>query len=169
MTEGDIDRSLNRIAHEMLEENKGVEGLALVGIHTRGVYLARRLRDKIEQIEGVHIPIGSMDITLYRDDLDSLEQQPAVKQTAIDFDITDKRIVLVDDVLYTGRTVRAAIDELIDFGRPRKIQLAVLLDRGERELPIAPDYIGRQIQVQPNQRVQLRLKEVDGVDQVEII
>jgi len=140
-----IQRALMRIAHEIVEKNKGVEGLCLVGIRTRGVVLADRLQQLIKQIEGIEIPLGILDITLYRDDLTLIDTQPQVRETLITFDISDKKIVLVDDVLFTGRTIRAALDALIDFGRPSSIQLAVLIDRGHRELPIRADYVGKNI------------------------
>jgi len=164
-----IKRSLMRIAHEILERNRGTGDLCLIGIRNRGAYLARRLADCIAGIEGENIPVGILDITLYRDDLTLIAAQPVVHKTEIDFDITDKNIVLVDDVLYTGRTVRAALDALIDFGRPKSIQLAVLIDRGHRELPIRADYVGKNIPTALNETVEVRLDEVDGVDEVIII
>jgi pyrimidine operon attenuation protein/uracil phosphoribosyltransferase len=164
-----INRSLMRIAHEILEKNKGTKELCLIGIRNRGAYLAGRLRDCIEKIEEVEIPVGILDITLYRDDLTLIAAQPVVHKTEIDFDINDKVVVLVDDVLYTGRTVRAALDALIDFGRPKSIQLAVLLDRGHRELPIRADYAGKNIPTSKNEMVEVHLEEVDGKDEVVIV
>jgi len=164
-----ISRSLMRIAHEILEKNKGTKDLCLVGIRNRGVYLAKRLADFIKKIENQDIPVGILDITLYRDDLSSIAPQPVVHKTEIDFDITDKILVLVDDVLYTGRTVRAALDALIDFGRPKSIQLAVLIDRGHRELPIRADYVGKNIPTAKNESVEVRLEEVDKIDEVVIV
>lgn len=164
-----LNRGLARIAHEILEKNKGTENLCLVGIRNRGVYLARRLCDYIEKIEKKAIPLGILDITLYRDDLTSIAPQPVVHKTEIDFDITDKNVVLVDDVLYTGRTVRAALDALIDLGRPKSIQLAVLIDRGHRELPIRADYVGKNIPTSQNEMVEVRLVELDGKDEVVIV
>lgn len=163
-----IERALTRVAHEVLEHNKGTEGLALVGIRSRGVYLAERLRDKVRTIEGVELPTGIMDITLYRDDLSRSKQQPEVKGTQIPFAIEDKRVVLVDDVLYTGRTIRAALDALMDFGRPLNVQLVVLIDRGHRELPIRADYVGKNLPTAVTESVQVRLKECDGHDEVVI-
>lgn len=164
-----LNRCLLRIAHEILEKNKGTGDLCLIGIRNRGAYLAKRLVDCIESIEKNRIPAGVLDITLYRDDLTLLASGPVVHQTEIDFDITDKKIVLVDDVLYTGRTVRAALDALIDFGRPKFIQLAVLIDRGHRELPIRADYVGKNIPTSNTEAVEVRLEEVDGRDEVIII
>ncbi|MCM8795769.1 MAG: bifunctional pyr operon transcriptional regulator/uracil phosphoribosyltransferase PyrR, partial [Candidatus Omnitrophica bacterium] len=140
-----INRALMRIAHEILEKNKGTQDLCLVGIRNRGVYLAQRLAANIKKIENQDVPVGILDITLYRDDLTLIAAQPVVRKTEIDFDIKDKNLILVDDVLYTGRTVRAALDALIDFGRPNSIQLAVLIDRGHRELPIRADFVGKNI------------------------
>jgi len=164
-----ISRSLMRIAHEILEKNKGTESLCLLGIRSRGVYLAQRLKGFIEKIEHKEVPVGILDITLYRDDLTLISAQPVVHKTEIDFDITDRAIVLVDDVLYTGRTIRAALDALIDFGRPKLIQLAVLVDRGHRELPIRADFVGKNIPTAQNETVEVRLEEVDGVDEVAIV
>jgi len=164
-----ISRSLIRIAHEILEKNKGTQNLCLVGIRNRGAYLARRLADYIEQIEKERLPVGILDITLYRDDLTLVAAGPLVHKTEIDFDIRDKQMVLVDDVLYTGRTVRAALDALIDFGRPKSIQLAVLVDRGHRELPIRADFVGKNIPTSKNESVEVHLKETDGSDEVVIV
>jgi len=163
-------RTLARIAHEISERNRGIEELALVGIRTRGVPIARRLAEAIKDINGVDVPTGALDITLYRDDLmrHAVGPQPLVRRTEIPFSIDDKRILLVDDVLYTGRTIRAALDALIDFGRPRVIQLIVMVDRGHRELPIKADYVGKNLPTSPSQSVQVHLAEVDGRDEVEI-
>ena len=162
-----IRRAIQRLAHEIVEKNKGIEDLALVGIRTRGVTLAERLNEAIKHIEGRFLPLGILDITLYRDDLTMVSTQPVVHETQIDFDITDKKIVLVDDVLFTGKTIRAALDALIDFGRPASIQLAVMVDRGHRELPIRADYVGKNIPTSLNQNIKVRLKETDDeVDEV---
>ncbi|MCT2538038.1 bifunctional pyr operon transcriptional regulator/uracil phosphoribosyltransferase PyrR [Aquibacillus koreensis] len=165
-----IRRALTRIAHEILEKNKGVDGLMLVGIKTRGIPLANRLRDKIAEIEGVNIPIGEIDITLYRDDLSHVENtlEPTIKEARIDDNISGKKIILVDDVLYTGRTVRAGMDAIMDQGRPSQIQLAVLVDRGHRELPIRADYIGKNIPTSQEEVVVVELGETDEQDQVSI-
>jgi pyrimidine operon attenuation protein/uracil phosphoribosyltransferase len=163
-----IERALTRVAHEVLERNKGTEGLALVGIRSRGVHLAERLRDKIRGIEGVEVPTGIMDITLYRDDLSRSKQQPQVKGTQIQFSIENRQVVLVDDVLYTGRTLRAALDALMDFGRPLNVQLVVLIDRGHRELPVRADYVGKNLPTAVTESVQVRLEESDGRDEVVI-
>jgi pyrimidine operon attenuation protein/uracil phosphoribosyltransferase len=165
-----VSRSLTRIAHEVLERNRGVEDLAFVGIPLRGVPLASRLAAEIKQLTSVDVPRGALDITLYRDDLrrHTSGPQAVIRPTQIPFSIDDRVILLVDDVLYTGRTVRAALDALIDFGRPRAIQLISLVDRGHRELPIRPDYIGRNIPTSRQQSVQVRLVETDGRDEVEV-
>jgi pyrimidine operon attenuation protein / uracil phosphoribosyltransferase len=165
-----MSRTLTRIAHEILERNRGIEELALVGIRTRGVPIARRLARAIHEINGHEIPTGALDITLYRDDLmrHPVGAQPLVRRTEIPFSIDDKRILLVDDVLYTGRTIRAALDALIEFGRPRSIQLVVLVDRGHRELPIKADYVGKNLPTSSSQSVQVHLAETDGRDEVEI-
>ena len=165
-----ISRSLTRIAHEILERNRGVDELALVGIRTRGVPLARRLAKIIGDVSRHEVPTGALDLTLYRDDLmrTAVGAQPLIRKTEIPFSIDDKRILLVDDVLYTGRTIRAALDALIEFGRPKAIQLIVLVDRGHRELPIKADYVGKNIPTSLSQSVQVRLSEIDGRDEVEI-
>jgi|SRR6187200_2763694 len=165
-----MSRSLARIAHEILERNRGVEELAFVGIRTRGVPLAKRLAHSVGEISKSDIPTGALDITLYRDDLmrHAIGTQPVVRRTEINFSIDDKRILLVDDVLYTGRTIRAALDALIEFGRPRAIQLVVLVDRGHRELPIKADYVGKNLPTSLSQSVQVHLVEIDGRDEVEI-
>lgn len=164
-----IERTLLRIAHEIIEKNKGTQGLCLVGIRTRGVFLAERLRNFIKKIDGRDVAVGILDITLYRDDLTLASAQPVVRQTEINFDINEKKVILVDDVLYTGRTIRAAFDALNDFGRPKVIQLAVLIDRGHRELPIRADYVGKNIPTAINEIIEVRLDEVDGKDEVAII
>jgi pyrimidine operon attenuation protein/uracil phosphoribosyltransferase len=164
-----LNRSLIRIAHEILEKNKGTQDLCLVGIRNRGAYLAKRLADCIQKIDQVSVPVGILDITLYRDDLTLIAAQPVVHKTEIDFDITDKNIVLVDDVLYTGRTVRAAMDALMDLGRAKSIQLAVLVDRGHREIPVRADYVGKNVPTSQKETVEVRLVEVDGSDEVVIV
>ena len=163
-----IERALARVTHEVLERNKGTDGLTLVGIRSRGVHLAKRLQTKIHAIEGVEVPTGIIDITLYRDDLSRARQQPAVKGTDIRFPIDGRRVLLVDDVLFTGRTVRAALDALVDFGRPQNVQLVVLIDRGHRELPIRADYVGKNLPTAVNESVHVRLVESDGCDEVAI-
>ena len=165
-----MSRSLARIAHEILERNRGIEELAFVGIRTRGVPLAKRLARSVGEISNSEIPTGALDITLYRDDLmrHAVGAQPFVRRTEIPFSIDEKRILLVDDVLYTGRTIRAALDALIEFGRPRAIQLVVLVDRGHRELPIKADYVGKNLPTSLSQSVQVHLIEIDGRDEVEI-
>ena len=164
-----FSRSLVRLAHEILERNRGAERLALVGIRTRGEFLAQRLAKKILEIEQKEVQIGFLDITLYRDDLRHRLNQPILQGTEIGFDVTGKNIVLVDDVLYTGRTIRAALDELIDLGRPSSIQLAVMIDRGHRELPIKADFVGKNIPTSVGEQVRVLMKEVDGEDAVVII
>ena len=163
-----VRRALTRIAHEIVERNKGVDNCVLVGIKTRGVPLARRLADKIEQIESKAVPVGELDITLYRDDLHLRhpDKQPVVKGNLNLTDITGKTVILVDDVLYTGRTVRAALDALIDQGRPSRIQLAVLIDRGHRELPIRPDFVGKNVPTSKEEQIAVQVEEIDAIDQV---
>jgi pyrimidine operon attenuation protein/uracil phosphoribosyltransferase len=161
-----VTRALTRIAHEILERNKGTENLVLIGVRSRGVDIAARLARNIAEIEGVQVPCGIIDITLYRDDLSRSVQQPQVKTTDIPFPIDDRHVVLVDDVLYTGRTVRAALDALMDFGRPKCVQVAVLVDRGHRELPIRADYVGKNLPTAHDESVQVRLAECDGRDEV---
>jgi pyrimidine operon attenuation protein/uracil phosphoribosyltransferase len=163
-----MSRALTRIAHEILERNRGLDDVALVGVRTRGVPIARRLAKLLHEINGDQVPTGALDITLYRDDLmrHAVGPQPVVRRTEIPFSIDDKRILLVDDVLYTGRTTRAALDALIDFGRPRAIQLVVLVDRGHRELPIKADYVGKNVPTSLKQSVQVRLQEIDGADEI---
>jgi pyrimidine operon attenuation protein/uracil phosphoribosyltransferase len=164
-----IDRALTRIAHEILERNRGAETLVIVGILSRGANLAARLAEIIETIEGVEIPVGLMDISLYRDDVNSNPEQPLVRRTDILFDISDKNLILVDDVLFTGRTIRAALSQLVDFGRTRTIQLAVLIDRGHRQLPIRADYVGKNIPTGFDDEVRVRLRERDEIDQVVLV
>jgi len=164
-----LDRTITRLAHEILERNKGTQDLVFVGIRTRGAPLAQRIVDKIREIEGVAVPLGTLDITLYRDDFRRRLKQPKVQRTDIPFSIDDKNVILVDDVLYTGRTTRAALDALMDFGRPARIQLAVLVDRGHRELPIRADFVGKNIPTSIGEEVQVHLKEVDGEDCVLLV
>ena len=164
-----VQRALSRMAHEILERNKGVEGLVLVGIRTNGVYLARRLAAKLAEIEKTDVPLGELDITLYRDDLSTKKGHPLLRKTEIPFDLTDRRVILVDDVLFTGRTIRAAMDGMMDLGRPRAIQLAVLIDRGHRELPIRADYVGKNIPTGYEERVKVFLREEGHEDAVCLI
>ena len=164
-----IEKALSRLAHEILERIPEVKKLAIIGIRTRGAYLAERIREKLKEIARVEVPLGIMDITLYRDDLSAIGPQPVVRSTEIPFDITGKKVVLVDDVLYTGRTIRAALDGLTDLGRPQVIQLAVLVDRGHRELPIRADYVGKNIPTSQEDIVEVRLKEVDGREEVIVV
>ena len=161
-----IERSVLRMAHEILEKNKGTAGLSLVGIHTRGVVLARRLEKSIREIAKSGVPVGILDINLYRDDLTRVSEQPIIHRTEINFDLSDKIVVLVDDVLYTGRTVRSAFDALVDFGRPKRIELAVLIDRGHRELPIRADFVGKNIPTHESESVYVYFTETDGKDEV---
>lgn len=164
-----MKRAITRIAHEIVEANKGVEDVCLVGIRTRGVPLAKRLAQRIEAFEGKACPVGILDITLYRDDLTTIAHQPVVHKTEIPFSVEGKVIVLVDDVLYTGRTARAALDAIIDFGRPRRIQLAVMVDRGHRELPIRADFVGKNVPTSHDEVISVQFIEVDGVDRVVIM
>jgi pyrimidine operon attenuation protein / uracil phosphoribosyltransferase len=164
MDEGEIRRAITRVAHEIIEKNKGAEELAVVGIRTRGVPLARRLARLISEFEGCQVPCGVLDISMYRDDLHT--RRPVVGSTEIPFDVTDKRVVLVDEVFYTGRTIRAAMDAIMDLGRPSVIQLAVLVDRGHRELPIRPDYVGKNLPTSRSEEVHVHLAELDGEDAV---
>jgi len=165
-----IGRALTRIAHQIIEKNKGIEECVLVGIRTRGIYLAKRLAVRIEEIEGSPIPVGEIDITLYRDDLTKKtdNQEPLVKGSDIPVNISNKKVILVDDVLYTGRTVRSGLDALMDIGRPSAIQLAVLVDRGHRELPVRADYVGKNVPTSSDEKIVVELAEVDNVDQVSI-
>ena len=166
-----IRRALTRIAHQIIEKNKGIENCVLIGIRTRGIYLANRLVERIQQIEGKAIQIGEIDITMYRDDLSkkTTDGEPLVKGSDINVDITDKTVVLVDDVLFTGRTVRAALDALVDIGRPSQIQLAVLVDRGHRELPIRADFVGKNVPTSQSEKISVTLTEIDDIDQVSIL
>ena len=162
----DIDRSLDRISLEIVERNHGVADLSIVGIHTGGVFLAQRIKRRIEEREGVTLPAGNLDITLYRDDWSLISQNPIVKKSEIGFLLEDRRVILVDDVLFTGRTIRAALDAIMDYGRPLSIQLAVLIDRGGRELPIQPAYVGMAVAASAGERVDVLLDEKDGRDEV---
>jgi pyrimidine operon attenuation protein/uracil phosphoribosyltransferase len=164
-----IDRSLTRIAHEILERNKDLQGIGLVGVQTRGVPLARRLAVRLGAIEGKAPPVGVLDINLYRDDLSRIADHPILRRTEIPFDLNDAVVILVDDVLFTGRTVRAALDALMDLGRPRQIQLAVLVDRGHRELPVRADFVGKNLPTAETERVDVGLTETDGEDEVAIV
>jgi len=164
-----IDRSLTRIAHEILERNKTLRGVGLVGVQTRGVPLARRLAERLGAIEGVAPPVGVLDINLYRDDLSRIADHPILRRTEIPYDLDDAVVILVDDVLFTGRTVRAALDALMDLGRPRQIQLAVLVDRGHRELPVRADFVGKNLPTADTERVDVLLVETDGTDEVVIV
>ncbi|EOD01297.1 bifunctional pyr operon transcriptional regulator/uracil phosphoribosyltransferase PyrR [Caldisalinibacter kiritimatiensis] len=166
MDEKSINRAITRIAHEIIEKNKGVEDLVLVGIKTRGIPLANRLGNKINEIEGKEIPVLTLDITLYRDDLTEVDDQPVVDADKFEYDITNKIVVLVDDVLYTGRTVRAALDALVDKGRPKKVQLATLVDRGHRELPIRADFVGKNVPTSKSEIVSVMLEETDEENKV---
>jgi pyrimidine operon attenuation protein/uracil phosphoribosyltransferase len=168
LDEAGIDRALTRIAHELVERAGGTDGLALVGIQRRGVSLARRIAERLRAIEGVTVPVGALDITLYRDDLALKAEAPLLRGTDIPFPVDGRTVVLVDDVLYTGRTIRAALDAVIDLGRPRLIQLAVLIDRGHRELPIRPDYVGKNLPTSRREIVHVKVKEHDGEDRVVI-
>jgi pyrimidine operon attenuation protein/uracil phosphoribosyltransferase len=166
----DLRRTLVRIAHEIIEKNPGGDSIAIVGIHTRGASLARRLHTLVGELTGSEVPFGDLDISFYRDDVDARDpaRQPVVHASHIDFDLAGRTVVLVDDVLFTGRTVRAAIEALFDYGRPQRVQLAVIADRGHRELPIRPDYVGKNLPTARDERVYVRLEEVDGVDEVAI-
>jgi pyrimidine operon attenuation protein/uracil phosphoribosyltransferase len=169
MTAEDIRRTLARISHEIIERNKSADDLVIIGLHTRGVPLARRLAASIEKYEKVRPPVGALDFTRYRDDLDGATDRPVVRGTDVPHDITGQPVVLVDDVLFTGRSIRAAMDALIDLGRPRSIQLAVLVDRGHREMPIRADYVGKNLPSARHEDIQVRLVETDGVDEVAIV
>ncbi len=168
MSSDDMRRAITRLSHEILERNHGPDGLVIAGIRTRGQYMAERIVERIENIDGVKPPLGILDITLYRDDLRTIAKQPVVRSTEIPVSIVDKHVVLVDDVLYTGRTIRAAMSEIVDFGRPRTIQLAVLVDRGHREFPIRADYVGKNVPTAADEVVKVMFEEVDGSDQVVI-
>lgn len=164
-----LDRILTRIAHEILEKNKGSENLVLIGMRTRGEFLAKRLQKKIKEIDGVELPFGVLDVTLYRDDFRTRLKQPQVSVSDITFDINEKDVILVDDVLYTGRTVRSALNALMDFGRPSSIQLCILVDRGHRELPIRADYVGKNIPTSLNEEIKLKVEEYDGEDAIYLV
>jgi pyrimidine operon attenuation protein/uracil phosphoribosyltransferase len=166
MSADDMRRALSRLSHEIIEHNSGPAGVVICGIRTRGHYLAERIVEKIREVEGARVPLGILDITLYRDDLQTIAKQPLVRSTEIPVSIVDKNVVLVDDVLYTGRTIRAAMDEVIDFGRPKTIQLAVLVDRGHREFPIRADYVGKNVPTSPTEIIKVQLVECDDVDAV---
>jgi pyrimidine operon attenuation protein/uracil phosphoribosyltransferase len=168
MSETDMERAIRRMAHEIVEANKGLDSVVLVGIQRRGVFLAQMLREVLRQFEQTKVPTGELDITLYRDDLTLLHDHPVVHSTSMPLDITGKRIVLVDDVIYTGRTIRAALDALMDLGRPNIVQLAVLVDRGHRELPIAPNYVGKNVPTSRDEVVEVRVTAIDGVNEVVI-
>ncbi len=170
MNQEDVRRALARVAHEILEHNRGAKDLVIVGIHTRGVHLARRIAANLAEFEGIDVPVATLDVSLYRDDNQVRDQsQTKIQPTDIPMGIQGKRVVLVDDVLYTGRTIRAAMDALVDFGRPQQIQLAILLDRGHRELPIRADYVGQNLPTALEERVKVRLMETDGADEVALI
>jgi pyrimidine operon attenuation protein / uracil phosphoribosyltransferase len=168
LREGDIQRALTRIAHEIAERNPQERNLAVVGIHRRGAFLAQRLREQLESLHDAAIPLGDLDIGFYRDDVTSRPEAPVVHASHIDFDVTGRTVVIVDDVLFTGRTVRAAIEALFDYGRPERVQLAVLADRGHRELPIRPDYVGKNLPTSRDEHVHVRVRELDGLDEVAI-
>jgi pyrimidine operon attenuation protein/uracil phosphoribosyltransferase len=169
MDKDQMERTIHRMAHEIIEQNRGTENIRFVGIRTRGVPLALRLADYLRLIEGKDIPVGILDITLYRDDLSKISHQPVIKGSELGFEIEGSSIILVDDVLYTGRTVRAAIDALLDFGRPQQIQLAVLIDRGHRELPIKADYVGKNVPTSKEEIIKVAFEETDGEDSVKIV
>jgi pyrimidine operon attenuation protein/uracil phosphoribosyltransferase len=169
MDKAQMERTIHRMAHEIIEQNKGVEKIRLVGIRSRGVPLAERMSAYLKKIESVDIPVGIIDITLYRDDLSTIAHQPVIKGSSIDFEMEGAVVILVDDVLYTGRTVRAAIDALLDFGRPSQIQLAVLVDRGHRELPIKSDYVGKNVPTSNEEIIKVSFEETDGEDSVKIV
>lgn len=165
----DIKRTLYRLTHQILEKNPKPSELALIGIQTRGVYLAKRIQKIIKELESADVPLGVLDITLYRDDLTAIGPKPQVKETKINFDINGKKIILIDDVLFTGRTIRAALDEIMDFGRPKRVELLVLVDRGHRELPIRADFVGKNIPTSNKETVEVMLSEIDGGDEVIVL
>jgi len=169
MDEKSMKQALRRIAHEIIEHNKGTENIVLIGIHTRGVPLSKRMQEYLKEIEGTDIPLGILDITLYRDDLIERHDQPVVHTTEVPFDLTGKHVIVIDDVLFTGRTIRSAMDALIDLGRPASIQLAVLIDRGHRELPIRADYVGKNVPSSRSELVEVKLLEIDQEDRVDIL
>jgi pyrimidine operon attenuation protein/uracil phosphoribosyltransferase len=162
----DIKRTLQRLSHEIREKNSGLKSVVLIGIQTRGVYLAQRIQKILKELENINVPLGTIDITLYRDDLTAIGPKPIVKETRIPFDIDKKTVILIDDVLFTGRTIRSALNEIMDFGRPRNVELLVLVDRGHRELPIRADFVGKNIPTATDERIDVRLQEVDGADEV---
>jgi len=164
MDEAQIQRAITRISHEIVERNQGLDNVCLIGIQRRGVPIASRIRDNLEQIEGVKVPMGILDITFYRDDLSTLSAHPVVNGTHIPFDVNDKKIILVDDVLFTGRTIRSAMENVFDMGRPSLIQLAILIDRGHRQLPFRADYVGKNVPTALSEQIDVELKEVDGRD-----
>lgn len=166
-----MKRALTRITYEIIEQNKGVDDIALVGIKTRGIYIAQRIAQRLKQLENIDVPVGTLDITLYRDDIHDArkKQDPEVNGTDIKFNIDDKNLILIDDVLFTGRTIRAALDALMDIGRPEKISLAVLVDRGHRELPIRPDFVGKNIPTSLDEQIQVNVAEIDGKDSIDIL
>jgi pyrimidine operon attenuation protein / uracil phosphoribosyltransferase len=168
LREDDVQRALTRIAHEIAERNPASSALAVVGIHRRGAFLARRVKDLLEELLEIEIPLGDLDIGFYRDDVSSRPDAPVVHASHVDFDVSGRTVVVVDDVLYTGRTVRAAIEALFDYGRPERVQLAVLADRGHRELPIRPDYVGKNLPTSKSEHVYVRVRELDGLDEVAI-
>jgi pyrimidine operon attenuation protein / uracil phosphoribosyltransferase len=168
MDESAIIRAITRISHEIIEKNKGVDDIVLIGIQRRGVPLAKMIAQKIREVEGKSVPVGILDITLYRDDLSTLAEHPIINGTEINFSITGKKVILVDDVLFTGRTTRAAIDAIIDIGRPRMIQMAILIDRGHRELPIRADYIGKNVPTSKNEVINVKVIDIDGINSVTI-
>ncbi len=165
----DISRVLQRLTHEILEKNEDPGEFVLIGIQTRGVYLAKRIQAAIKDIKNIEIPLGVLDITLYRDDLTAIGPNPVVKETKINFDLNDKKVILIDDVLFTGRTVRAALDEIMDFGRPKSIQLLALIDRGHRELPVRADFVGKNIPTSRPESVEVKLREIDEKDEVAVV
>lgn len=166
LSSDDIKRTTYRLAHQVIEKNPRLQDIALIGIQTRGVYLAQRIQSILQDIEDVEVPLGVLDITFYRDDLTAIGPNPLVKETKISFDLTDKIVILVDDVLFTGRTVRAALDEIMDFGRPKRVELMVLVDRGHRELPVRADFVGKNIPTSKEELVEVRFAELDGKDEV---
>ncbi|MGI6075565.1 MAG: bifunctional pyr operon transcriptional regulator/uracil phosphoribosyltransferase PyrR [Pyramidobacter sp.] len=168
MTQDDMERAMRRMSSEIAEKNHGIDDLVIIGIQRRGVYLAGRLREMIRESEGVRLPLGELDITLYRDDITLLTDQPVVHSTSVPFDLNGKKVILVDDVLFTGRTIRAALEALCDIGRPACVQLLILIDRGHRELPIQPNYLGKAVPTSLQESVEVRVKELDGCDEVVI-
>jgi pyrimidine operon attenuation protein/uracil phosphoribosyltransferase len=169
LAEADLRRALARIAHEIVERNHGVANLVLLGIRTRGAPIARRLATKLQELEGAAVPLGQLDITLYRDDLDQRALQPRIGPSEVPVSLSERTVVLVDDVIFTGRSVRAALDAIMDYGRPASVQLAVMVDRGHRELPIRPDYVGKNVPTARDEDVRVRLEETDGVDEVVLV